>query len=345
MTDPYLIAFASLRSINRRLAEEILPRTGDEATFFTLPESKLSAIMGCSNRLFDSDYRAELMQRARNEARFIDENRIHTLYFRNSDYPSRLTECDDAPLMLYTLGECDINASHMISIVGTRHATPYGIDFVTRLIDDLAAKLDSPPGLPTVAVLAHGLNTIYPAAHRNAAAEIVHKGGMLVTDYMSKSVMHKGNFVARNRIVAGLSDCLVVAESAEKGGALITAGIAAAYNRDVMALPGRTSDKYSRGCNRLIASNVAALIDGADALIEAMQWKSKPTEGTQEELPVTMSPDEQSIADYLTANGEGCINEMCVTLGIPISRLMTTLIDMEFKGIIITYPGGKYRLS
>ena len=366
MTDPYLIAFASLRSINRRLAEGILSRTGDEATFFTLPESKLSAIMGCSNRLFDSDYRAELMQRARNEARFIDENRIHTLYFRNSDYPSRLTECDDAPLMLYTLGECDINASHMISIVGTRHATPYGIDFVTRLIDDLAAKLDSPPvivsglaygidiaahraamnaGLPTVAVLAHGLNTIYPAAHRNAAAEIVHKGGMLVTDYMSKSVMHKGNFVARNRIVAGLSDCLVVAESAEKGGALITAGIAAAYNRDVMALPGRTSDKYSRGCNRLIASNVAALIDGADALIEAMQWKSKPTEGTQEELPVTMSPDEQSIADYLTANGEGCINEMCVTLGIPISRLMTTLIDMEFKGIIITYPGGKYRLS
>ncbi len=157
--------------------------------------------------------------------------------------------------------------------------------------------------------------------------------------------MHKGNFVARNRIVAGLADCLVVAESAEKGGALITAGIAAAYNRDVMALPGRTSDKYSRGCNRLIASNVAALIDGADALIEAMQWKSKPTEGTQEELPVTMSPDEQSIADYLTANGEGCINEMCVTLGIPISRLMTTLIDMEFKGIIITYPGGKYRLS
>ncbi len=250
-----------------------------------------------------------------------------------------------------------------ISIVGTRHATPYGVDFVMNLVDTLAKKLDDiiiisglaygidiaahraalHSGVPTVAVLAHGLNTIYPAAHRSAAVEIVRNSGALVSDYMSQDALHKGNFVARNRIVAGLCDCIVVAESAEKGGALITAGIASGYNRDVMALPGRTSDKFSQGCNKLIGDNVAALISSGDDLIRLMGWTTRETEGSQPELPLELTPDEATIIEYLGKHGEGSLNRMCVDLDIPVYRLTPILVDMEFKGLVLPYPGGKYR--
>ncbi|MDE6114675.1 MAG: DNA-processing protein DprA [Muribaculum sp.] len=365
MADIYQIAFASLRGITRRLADEILARTGDEKRFFSSTGSRLAAVMGCSNRLFDDSYRAGLLEKARKEMSFIDSNGVTALYFTDSDYPARLSECDDAPLLLYGLGDCDLNSAHIISIVGTRHATAYGTDFVIRLVEDLAKKLDNVVivsglaygidivahraalhcGIPTVAVLAHGLNTIYPAAHRSTAAEIVRSGGMLLTDYMTQDSLHKGNFVARNRIVAGLADCTIVAESAIKGGALITAGIASAYHRDVAALPGRTSDRYSLGCNKLIADNTAALISDADSLIDMMGWKAKPHEGEQTTLSLSLSPEEEAIVSYLTDHGDGDINTLGVALDIPMHRLMPLLVDMEFKNLILTFPGGKYRLA
>lgn len=365
MADIDKIAFASLRGITAGLAGEILSRIGDEETFFRTPERQLSALMGCSSRLFDDSYRREVLEKAHSEYDFIIQNHVNTIYFRDSCYPSRLTECDDAPLMLYGLGECNLNSAHIVSIVGTRHATPYGTDFVIKLVKDLSEKLDNVVivsglaygidiaahraalhcGVPTVAVLAHGLNTIYPAAHRSTAVDIVRSGGMLLTDYMTGESIHKGNFVARNRIVAGLSDCTVVAESAAKGGALITAGIAAAYHRDVAALPGRTSDRYSQGCNRLIADNVAAIVTDADSLIAMMRWTPKPAEGEQQTIALTLTPEEESIVEYLACHGEGDINMLCVELNMPMHRLMPTLVDMEFKNIILTYPGGKYRLA
>lgn len=361
--DLYKIAFSCLKGINLRLAKELLSRCGSEEAFFTSTEPQLSALNSCRNSLFSQSYRDSILQIAIQEREFIVNHHVKTFYFTDDNYPRRLLECDDAPIMLYALGDYDLNRHHVISIVGTRHATPYGNNFVKKLIKNLSERLDDfiiisglaygidvaahraalDCGVPTVGVLAHGLNTIYPAQHRNIATEMIKTNGGLLSDYRSQDALHKGNFVARNRIVAGLCDCTIVVESAEKGGALITAGIAQAYHRDVFALPGRTSDPYSTGCNKLIKDNVAGLIGCADDLVEAMQWHLKPKEGNQNTLAVDLSPAEESILHYLREKGEGGINTMCVELNIPINKIMTLLVELEFKNMILPYPGGKYR--
>ena len=365
MISPFEISFASLKGINSALAANILDRVGSEQRFFTLSERQLASEMGFDNKLFAKSYRNSLLENARNELEFIEANHVSTFYFRNDDYPSRLTDCEDAPLLLYGLGECDLNGAHFISIVGTRHATPYGKDFVNRLVADLAERLENVvivsglaygidavahnaainAGVKTVAVLAHGLSTIYPAANRNLAAKIAKENGMLLTDYPSDAPIHKGNFVARNRIVAALSDCTVVVESAQKGGSLITARLASGYCRDVFALPGRISDRYSAGCNRLISSNTATLLQSADDLIAAMRWTPIARPAEQPQLFAELSGEQRAIADYLTENGEAHINDICVNVGIPIAKLTGILIDMEFDGLILSFPGGKYRLA
>lgn len=186
--------------------------------------------------------------------------------------------------------------------------------------------------IPTVAVLAHGLNTIYPADHRKEAAEISHTGGLLVTDYRSCDTIHRGNFIARNRIVAGLCDCIVVVESARKGGALITASIASDYNRDVFAVPGRISDRFSAGCNRLVASNMAALAESAADVVKAMRWPVRPILNTEQTLPIELDDDDKIIVDYLTVHEDATLNRITVDLDIPVAQLMSRLIDMEFRG-------------
>lgn len=360
----YKIAFASLRGINRVMAEELLARVGSERAFFDATRRQLASAMGFDNNLFDDDYRAKVVDEALRETDFIGANGIRPLYYTDKDYPVRLAECDDAPLMLFTLGSADFNSLHFISVVGTRHATPYGIDFVNHLVADLASTVAGGVaivsglafgidvaahsaalkcGVPTIAVLAHGLNMIYPAQHRSVAVEMVRSGGALVSDYHSGAPVHKGNFVARNRIVAGLCDCLVVAESAVKGGALITANIASGYNRDVFALPGRSSDRYSAGCNRLIASNVAALVENASDVIAAMNWEIRETGPSQQSLFVELSAQEQAVMDILARQGEASLNTLAIGLDMNAGRLMSLLIDMEFKGLIMAYPGGKYR--
>jgi len=360
------IAFASLKGINPILAQELLTRIGNEEEFFAATTRQLASVMGFNNRIFESDYRASLIEIATREADFIAANGIKPLYFTDPDYPQRLTEVEDAPLMLYTLGQTDLNSGHMLAIVGTRHATPYGTDFVNRLVTDLVAKLSEPvtivSGLafgidaaahqaalkvktPTVGVLAHGLNTIYPAQHRSLAADLVRNGGRLVTEYRSDAPIHKGNFIARNRIVAALCDAIVVSESARKGGALITARLGSGYSRDVFALPGRTSDRYSEGCNLLIASRTADLIQNADDLIDAMRWHRRETVPSQPSLFHELTPQEQTVIDILNEKGEAHISQLTLALGIPTSKVMALLIDMEFKGLVLTFPGGKYRLA
>ncbi len=362
----YKMAFASLRGINRTMAGELLSRTGGEQAFFELSERQLGAMMGFSNRLFESGYRAGLLECASREADFVAAHGIRPLYFSDDDYPARLAEADDAPLMLYTLGGCDLNRGHMLAVVGTRHATPYGLDFVERLVRDMAENVAEPVtivsglafgidvaahkaamrhGLPTVGVLAHGLNMMYPAQHRQVAADMAHGGGMLVTDYQSSAVVHKGNFVARNRIVAGLCDCLLVVESAAKGGALITANLASGYNRDVFALPGRISDRYSAGCNKLISANIAALVQDAGDIIHAMNWAEKERGSVQAQLFPDLTDEEQAVVDYITEHGEAQLNQLTIAMNQNVGRMMSLLIDMEFKGLLLTYPGGKYRLA
>ncbi len=367
MTDlTYRIAFSSIRRLTPELAASILGRIGSEEQFFKLTDSQLSAAMGFKSRIFGDDNRVKLLEEAKAEEEFVCEHSITTLYFTDDHYPQRLLECEDAPLMLYGLGDCDLNRARLVSIVGTRHATAYGNGFVEQLVKDLAEKLDEKliivsglaygidiaahkaalrNNVPTVAVLAHGLNTIYPADHRSTAIDIVKSGGMLLTDYRSCDSIHKGNFLARNRIVAGLCDSLVVAESALRGGALVTAKLASGYNREVMALPGRYNDRYSAGCNSLINANVASLITSADDLISLMGWNTRPIEeSSQGELFTQLTPEEEAVIEILTTKGDAGIHDFTSRIDIPLPRLMALLIDMEFRSLILHLPGGRYRL-
>lgn len=348
------------------MASQILDRVGSEEEFFTMSETLLSARLQFKGRIIDTGYRAGLLEKAKSEHEFIETHNLNAIYFTQPDYPQRLLECDDAPPMLYTLGNTDLNATHMISVVGTRNATRYGIDFIERLITQLAEKIDNVVivsglafgcdiaahkqalslGVPTIGVVAHGLDTLYPAEHRRHAAEMVRKGGMILTDYPHGTPPHRGNFLARNRIVAGLSDCIVVAESAaDKGGALHTARLAMFYNRDVFALPGRTSDLYSRGCNMLIKANVAHLAENADDIIDAMNWKRRPSEGVQQPLFHEPTPQQQAVINHLRNNGDAQINSITAALGIPVGQMMALLVEMEFNGMLISLPGARYRLT
>lgn len=362
----YKIAFSSIRRINPSMARILLEKAGSEERVMTLDENGLTNAVGYKNMMFSLSYRSTLVDNAITEAKRISDAGIQPLYFTDNVFPRRLLQCEDAPIMLYTLGETDLNNALFISIVGTRHATVYGIDFTCQLVKDLAAKLANPlvvvsglaygiditahraaidNNLPTVAVMAQGLNSIYPSAHRNHAVDIIRKGGMLLTEYRLSEKLNKGNFLARNRIVAGLSDCTMVVESAKRGGSLATARLAQAYNREVLALPGRISDTYSAGCNHLIASDRAMLITSASDLIAYMNWPQRPEEGSQPSLFQELTADEQKIVDALTSNDHAEIADLMAATGMSIPKLTPLLIDMEFSGIILSAPGGHYRLA
>lgn len=361
----YRIAFASMRGVTPAMADEILNRTGSEKAFFDMPESQLANLCGSRGRIYRRDYRDARLSAAEAEVRFVADNRIRALYYKDEAYPYRLTHCEDAPLMLYAIGDCDFNEARVVGIVGTRHATSYGIDFTNRLVADLVSMVGNviivsglaygidiaahraamKASLPTVAVLAHGLNTIYPSDHRKSAADIVHQGGMLVTDYTSSDKIHKGNFVARNRIVAGLCDCIVVAESAARGGALITAEIATQYNRDVFALPGRSTDRYSEGCNRIIARNTAQLVTSAEDVAAAMRWPLAQADDPQLTLPLDLDEDESRLVGFLADNDTVTVSQLTAAFGWPIAKLMNMLIDLEFRGLVSAIPGGSYRIG
>ena len=362
----YRIALAGVKGMNRLLAETLIELTGDVSAFFTLSQRELTELTGWNSTLFSEVERGKALLSATNEISFIRKNNITPLFFTDADYPQRLLECDDAPLMLYYKGNTSLQVPRVVSIVGTRHATPYGKNFVDTLVRDLA---DACPdtlivsglaygvdvaahraalryGLPTVGVLAHGLNTIYPAQHRNTAVEMLGNGGLL-TEYTSSQATHRGFFLARNRIVAGLADAVVVVESGIKGGSLFTATIAGDYHRDVFALPGRVGDISSMGCNNLIRQNKAALLTCADDLIEAMGWGNRREQPSQTTLTVErwvdLTAEEQRIMQYLSLNGEGQINRMAVELDTPIATLSATLVELEFKGCVVAFPGGVYR--
>ena len=362
----YRIAFASIRGMGYDLAQKILAIIPSERNFFEIPEKELQSLLQTKVKMTEDSYRRDIIDKALLEIEFITKNDINVTYFTDDNYPARLVHAQDAPIILYSKGKCNLNASKVISIVGTRHATAYGKHFCETFISDLKdlvkdvvivsglaygidicahrAALDN--NVSTVAVLAHGLNTIYPSTHRKDAVEMVHNGGAVLTDFLSSDKIHPGNFVARNRIVAGLADCTIVVESAEKGGSLITAGIASSYNRDVFAVPGRANDTYSKGCNKLIRNNSATLITSAEDLVSAMRWETitPKSDANQMQIFADIAPEEQSIINNLQENQETHINVLCNALSMPMSQLMSTLIELEFKGVITSLPGAKYTL-
>ncbi len=363
----YRIAFASVSGMGIDLANKFLDVLPSEKAFFDISEKELQLITNSKSKIIGYDYRQKQLKLAQKEAEFIERNSIKVSYFTDSDFPTRLLNATDAPILLYSMGSCNLNAKHTIAIVGTRHATHYGQQFVDRFIEDIAQSLSDvvivsglaygidimahkaclQHNVPTAAVLAHGLNTIYPTSHRNIAADIVHSGGALITDYSSQSHINKGNFVARNRIVAALSDCTIVVESAEKGGALITAQLASSYNREVFALPGRSTDEFSSGCNKIIMNNEASLITSAHNVLHAMQWKSINESGKprQKTLFPETTPEEDLILNMLKNNDEMHINTLTARLNLPVYQILSNLVELEFKGLVTALPGCRYTLT
>lgn len=359
------IAISMAKGVHAGTLRELLERVGSVKDFFTLSKAELSNLSGITTELFNDTYRQALLTEAEKEARFVRENHIDAMLLDSDGYPARLSNCEDAPTMLYKLGSCDPDSRYMIGIVGTRHATRYGAEFARQLVKDLAAKLERPvivsglaygidvaahraaieAGVPTIGVLAHALNTIYPAEHRSVAAKMTSSGGALITEYPTSARVYRGNFLARNRIVAGICDCLVVVESDYKGGSMSTARIAMQYNRDVFAVPGRVTDRYSQGTNKLIANHTAMLLQDADHLIEQMGWTQETKAPAAPTLFRDLTTEEQQIIDFITANPDMTVNDICVRMNKSYSALSDILFQLEMDDIVATLPGGRIEVT
>lgn len=311
----------------------------------------------------------ELLPLCLQEYEWAQSKRIHCIGFNDEAYPTRLRECPDAPIILYYRGNADLNSLRIINMVGTRQCTEYGKDICRNFLAELstlcpeclvvsglaygidinAHRFALSNGLHTVGVLAHGLDRIYPRMHQDTATQMLTQGGLL-TEYMSGTTPEKMNFVARNRIVAGLCDATIVIESASKGGSLITAEIANDYNRDVYAFPGRTSDALSAGCNLLIQQDKAHLITSAQNLIDMMGWPSKKDsdkarkQPIQRELFLDLTDEEQRIVSALQGSDGKAINQISIDTVIPIGQLSAILFSLEMKGVVKLMAGGMYRL-
>lgn len=364
----YKLAFSMIPGINLTSGSRLLEKIGTERDFFSTESSRLTALTGLKSSRTTDSFRESLLRQAAHERAFTDDSHISRLYFTeinstsSENYPARLAQCSDAPVMLYSLGADVLNRRKIVAIVGTRHATHQGVEAVQKLVRELAASVDDlvivsglaygidvaahraalAEGVPTVAVVAHPLNMVYPADHRDVAARIIAEGGAIVTEYASHQTIHRGNFLARNRIIAGLSDATIIVESDLKGGAMATAGMAAAYGRDVMAFPGRVTDRYSAGTNALIASRRAELITGADDVLSVMGWPSRPRSGEQQELRLELTDDQKMLLELIREHPGMTDNDLAVHTGRPVHHLKDLLMQMEFDDLITSRPGGCY---
>ena len=307
-------------------------------------------------------------ERAQQELEFIHRHGINTYYLYDEGYPHLLSQCPDAPVLLYTKGNINVKDGHFVSVVGTRQATERGkimtreiilgladripdIKIVSGLaygIDITAHRAAMEAGLPTLIIPAHGLDRIYPAYHRPDAVRALENGG-IITEYMSGTTPERRNFVTRNRIIAGLSECTIVVESHARGGSLITASMAFDYNRQVFAVPGRVGDEASIGCNELIREQRASLLQKPDDLIEAMLWdvEKRPVQaqiqGLDADTDEGLNPDEQKIVHILRESDEGIlVNDLAEETDINYSELITILMTLEMKKCVKSFPGGRF---
>jgi DNA processing protein len=366
----YAMALTRLTNFNYQQALELYKAVGSAQLLYEHRKEIGDIIKNASPRLMKAikDW-DEPMKRADFELRFMQEKGIRALTLNDDDYPQRLTECPDAPIILYYLGDADLNQSKIVSIVGTRRMTTYGQDLIRRFIRDLRQQCPQVlivsglaygvdicahrealgNGYPTVGVLAHGLDMIYPYRHRDTAIRMLRQGGLL-TEFMSQTNADKPNFVRRNRIVAGMADSVVVVESAVKGGGLITAEIAQSYDRAVFAFPGSVGQPYSEGCNNLIRDNVAALISNADDFVRAMGWQDEAirqqafTDGIERNLFPDLTNEEKLVVSLLQQTNDLQLNILSVKSGIPIGQLTALLFQLEMKGIVKSLAGGMYHL-
>lgn len=361
----YKIGIALIPGIGFITAKKLIAYVGSVEGVFKEKKSNLVKIPDIGSHLADNIVNHNVFDRVEEEIKFISQYNIKPFFYLDKDYPQRLINCYDAPLLLFAKGDVDFNQSKVISIVGTRNATERGRDICNELIKDLndnghnaiivsglaygidvvSHKAALKNNLKTIAVLGHGLDRIYPSSHTSIAKEIINQGA-LVTEFLSYTNPDRANFVKRNRIIAGLSDATIVIESAVKGGSLITADIANSYNRDVFAFPGRVNDKYSVGCNKFIKSNRAALIENFKDLEYILGWKAEEAKPKviQKKLFVNLTDDEKIIIEFLKENDKQSIDNICLKTQFPMSKVSAMLLNLEFSGIIKSLPGKYYSL-
>lgn len=353
----YLLALQRVEGVGDVMAKKLITHCGSADAVFSTKSAQLAAIDGVGSILLKNIKDKSVFDKATAEMQFINHNNIKVAYFQDVDYPERLKQCIDGPLLLFSSGAIDLKNRKIISIVGTRQITSYGIDFCRKFMEDLAPldpvivsgfaygvdivahQLAIELNLQTIGVVAHGLNQIYPKTHKKYVAKVEENGGFM-TEFWSSSNPDKENFVRRNRIVAGMSEATIVIESADRGGSLITANMANDYNRDVFAVPGRVTDKYSQGCNNLIKTQKANVLTSAADLVYILNWEvQKQVKPVQKQLFVTLDDDEQLVYDYLLRTGKEVMDIIALHCDFPIYRISGLLLNMELKGLVRPLPG------
>ncbi len=359
----YQIAITLLKDLGPVSAKRLIAFCGSASAVFLEKRKFLERIPGINKNMISSILQNSVLDTAANELKFIGNHGITPLFFLSPEYPSRLKHCADGPVMLYFKGNADLNHPRVISVVGTRQPTRYGLEQCEKLMDELAPvdvmvvsglaygidacahKEALRTGLKTVGVLAHGLDRIYPPVHKYLAVKMQLQGGLL-SDYISGTNPDRQNFPSRNRIVAGMSDAVIVVESGVKGGALITADIANSYSRDVFAIPGRNTDPASAGCNLAISENRAGILLHGNHLVSMMGWDEKKSKSQrQQEIFINLSPEEERIVNIIRQMGEPLVDKISLECSMPVSRTASLLLGLELKGVIRCLPGKKYSLG
>lgn len=359
-----LLALHFIPGLGDYLIRQLVSYCGSPERVFKIPKGKLLKIPGVGSATADAIAQATPFSRAEKEIQRAEKGKVNFLFFTDRNYPSRLRQVSDAPTLLYTRGNIDLENPKVVAIVGTRQSTAYGRSCVEKLVSDLVAhdalvvsglaygidihahRQAVKHGLPTVAVMGSGMDVIYPAAHREVAEEMMVNGGLL-TEHPFGTQPDAHHFPARNRIVAGLADAIVIVEAAVKGGALITADIANSYNKDVFAFPGNIRQSHSAGCNNLIKSNRAHLITSIRDLQYIMNWDvgTKPPKENAHTLEGYSDEEQLIIRALLDNNRQLMIDEISWKTNLPVSRLASLLLTLEFKGVIAALPGKVYSLK
>ncbi len=359
----YQIALTLLPGVGPVLAKNLVSYCGSVENIFKKKKANLEKIPGIGVERAAAITSHAVFDRAEKEVVFIRKHKITALFYTDQEYPLRLKNCDDAPPLLFFKGNGTMNAERMVAIVGTRNSTAYGKEITEELVADLAKynavivsglaygidinahKACVKNNVPTIGVLAHGLDRIYPGEHKPTAEKMVKNGGVL-TEFISKTIPDRENFPSRNRIVAGMVDAVIIVESALKGGALITADIANGYNREVFAVPGRANSIYSQGCNEYIRLNRAALAENAEHIASLMNWNTPQKSKQQKQLNIfrELNPEEKVLVELLKEKGKTDIDTLMIQSGLPVHKVSTTLLNLEFDGLLKALPGKIFEL-
>ena len=360
----YQIALTLVPNIGDVHAKALVNHYGDAQSVFKAKKKDLDNMEGIGTVRAKSIKDFTDFSSSEEEIKFIEKYKITPLFLTDDNYPKRLLNCYDSPSLLYYRGNADLNTSHIISIVGTRNNSDYGKSVCEKMVEELQAEnilivsglafgIDTiahraalKNNLQTIAVLAHGLDRIYPTQNKTLAKQITEHGGLL-TEFISNTNPDKQNFPKRNRIVAGICDAVIVIESSKKGGSLITAELGNGYNKDIFAIPGRINDSKSEGCNYLIKNNKAALINSVQDFLEMMNWTSapKPTAKKQRELFIELTPDEKIVVDILQQRESIQIDDLYFKSGLSSSAVASVLLMLEMQNVVISLPGKVYKLA